>query len=154
MFGFVTEEEIIYINEISLRLTNEEDKIGFDNPNDLNLLINFVKNEFKDNQYKTALAYCISLIVLHIFKNGNHRTSILTAEHFLLKNNLKSHTNDKKDTDLEKWRLKFEEDHDLEREFFTITCIECENEKVKEIKRIMNSEYGKTIEKWLRNNYK
>ena len=45
-------------------------------------------------------------------------------------------------------------DHSLEREFFTIAGIENENIKEKEIEKIMNSEYGIEIEKWLKKNYK
>lgn len=154
MFEFVSRDEIILINEISLKLTNESETIGFENPQDLDFLIEFVEKKFGNDEFITALSYCISIIVLHPFKNGNHRTSILTAEHFLLKNGFDSFTNDKEDTKLEKWRIKYEKDHDLERDFFRITCLENKKQKEDEIIKMMNSEYGKTIEKWLRTNYK
>jgi len=120
MFNFVSRDEIIYINEISLELTNESDKIGFENPGDLDFLINFIEKNFRNDPFTTALSYCISIIVLHPFKNGNHRTSILTAEHFLLKNNFNSFTTNKKDTALEKWRVKYEKDHEIEWVFFVL----------------------------------
>ena len=56
-------------------------------PDDIRFLINLVKKEFRDDYLQKALGYCISIIVLHPFKNGNHRTSLLSAERFLLKNN-------------------------------------------------------------------
>ena len=153
MIDFLTDEEIKFINEYSLKITNEEKNYNLDNANDLNFLMNFVEEEFKD-PYKISLAYCVSIIVLHPFRNGNHRTSILSAEHFLLKNNYESFTNDKKDTELEKWRIDYESKYDLEREFFRITCIEDDEKRKEEIKKIIDSEYGKYIEKWLRDNYK
>ena len=99
------------------------------------------------------MAYCISLIVLHPFKNGNHRTSLVVAEHFLLKNNFCSIDTDEKDLKMQKWRIGFEKKHNLEKEFFRIACIEDEEKKSEEIKRIMKSEYGITIEKWLKENF-
>ena len=93
MIEFVSRDEIIFINEISLKLTNESEKIGFENPGDLDFIIKFVEKNVKNNLINIALSYCISIIVLHPFKNGNHRTSILTAEHFLLKNNFSAYSN-------------------------------------------------------------
>ena len=70
--------------------------------------------------YRASLGYCISLIVHHAFKNGNHRTSILSAELFLLKNNFISLTTDEKDIELYKKRVKMEKKDDLTliRKFF------------------------------------
>ena len=146
--------DFVYRDEIALKLTDESETIGFENPEDLDFLIYFIEKNFENDHFKTALAYCTSIIFLHPFKNGNHRTSILTAEHFLLKNNFNAYTNDKKDIELEEWRIKYEKNNDLERDFFRVACIEDNNLKETEIVKIMNSEYGKTIEKWLKNNYK
>ncbi len=54
----------------------------------------------------------------------------------------------------EKWRIKYEEKHDLERRFFRIAGIETKEQRKEEIKKIMNSEYGLKIEKWLKENFK
>jgi prophage maintenance system killer protein len=154
MVNLLSKEEIIFINEVSLKLTDEEDKFYLEYPDDLDFLIDLVKKDFKDDFYKSALWYCISIIVLHPFKNGNHRTSILAAEHFLLKNNFQSFTDDEKDTWLEKYRIEYEKEYELERDFFRIACIENRDKQKEEIKNIMISEYGKTIKRWLKKNYK
>jgi death-on-curing family protein len=75
--------------------------------------LNFSSKNFNDI-YEISLAYCISLIVLHPFKNGNHRTSLLAAEHFLLKNNYKFIGNEYTDLKIQKWRIEFEKENDLE----------------------------------------
>lgn len=106
-----------------------------------------------DDIYKTSLAYCISLIVLHPFKNGNHRTSLLSAERFLLKNNYRFVGTQESDLRLQKWRIDIEEKNELEREFFRIACIENQKKRTEEIKNIMKSEYGKNIEKWLKESF-
>ena len=54
----------------------------------------------------------------------------------------------------EKWRINYEKKHDLEREFFRIINIEDDEKRKDEIEKIMNSEYRRAIEKWLRENYK
>jgi death-on-curing family protein len=114
--------------------------------------LNFSSKNFNDI-YEISLAYCISLIVLHPFKNGNHRTSLLATEHFLLKNNYKFIGNEYTDLKIQKWRIEFEKENDLEREFFRIACIEDSKMKSEEIKNIMKTEYGKNIEKWLKDNF-
>ena len=154
MVEYLIEEELELMNELALKITGEEDEFEVRQPEDIRFMIDFIAKKFGNDFNRKALAYCISIIVLHPFKNGNHRTSIMLAEHFLLKNNFKSYTNDKKDTDLEKWRINYEKKHDLEREFFRIINIEDDEKRKDEIEKIMNSEYGKAIEKWLRENYK
>ncbi len=102
---------------------------------------------------KKALGYCISIIVLHPFKNGNHRTSLLSAERFLLKNNYCLLSSNKEKIEFEEWRLKYEEENDLEREFFQITNIENIKKKTDEIMKMMNSSYGKKTLLWFKTNY-
>jgi len=152
MIKHLIEEEIVLINEIAVKITNETHEIR--QIGDIRFIANFVKNSFNKDYYKKALAYCVSIIVFHPFGNGNHRTSILSAENFLLKNGFKSFTNDKKDKELERFRLEYEEKHDLEREFFRITIIEDNEQRKSEINNVMNSEYGINIENWLKKNYK
>jgi prophage maintenance system killer protein len=56
-------------------------------PEDVYFSIQLVKEELKSEDiYKQALGYCVSLIVLHPFKEGNHRTSLYTAIIFLMLN--------------------------------------------------------------------
>jgi prophage maintenance system killer protein len=154
MITYLSEAEIIEINRLSLEVTKEKDKFLLIQPDDLRFAMRFVEKNFGKNIIRKALAYCITIITLHPFKNGNHRTSLLAAEEFLLRNKYHSYTTDQKDLDLQKWRIIYEQDHNLEKEFFYITNIEEGTERKKELKRIMNSEYGQTIEKWLLENFK
>lgn len=153
MVEHLNEEEIIEINRLCLEISGEFEEFVVIQLDDIRFILKFVSENFSNNLYKKSSAYCISLIVLHPFKNGNHRTSLIAAEHFLLKNNFCSIDTDEKDLKMQKWRIEFEEKHDLEKEFFQIACIEDEEKKSEEIKKIMDSEYGKTIEKWFENNF-
>ena len=154
MNKFLSKEVLLAINHFSLKLSGEEAEIGFDNERDLNFLLNFVKSSNVSDHFKISLAYCCSIIILHPFKNGNHRTSILSAEYYLVINGFEFIGDDEKDKELEKWRVEYEKNNDLYREFFRITCIEDFKNKSKEIVKIMNSDYGKKVESWLRDNYK
>ncbi|MBU1855119.1 MAG: type II toxin-antitoxin system death-on-curing family toxin [Nanoarchaeota archaeon] len=152
MVEYLYVEEIIEINKLCLELSNENEEFILLQPDDLEFVLNFSSENFADI-YDISLAYCISLIVLHLFKNGNHRTSLIAAEHFLLKNNYQYIGSEESDLKIQKWRIHFENKNDLEREFFRITCIEDLKKKSEEIKNIMRSKYGKTIEKWLKENF-
>jgi len=154
MITYLSEAEIIEINRLSLEVTKEKDKFLLIQPDDLRFAMRFAEKNFGKNIIRKALAYCIAIITLHPFKNGNHRTSLLAAEEFLLRNKYHSYTTDQKDLALQKWRIIYEQDHNLEKEFFYITNIEEKTERKKELRRIMNSEYGQTIEKWLWENFK
>lgn len=153
MVEYLNEEEIIEINRLCLEISDEFEEFVVIQLDDIRFILKFVSEKFDNDLYKKSSAYCISLIVLHPFKNGNHRTSLITAEHFLLKNNLHSIGTDEKDLKMQKWRIEYEEENDLEKEFFQIACIEDEEKKSEEIKKIMGSEYGITIEKWFKNNF-
>jgi prophage maintenance system killer protein len=150
MIVYLSEDEIREINKVSLELTDEGEKYQVIQPDDIRFTIRFVSKNLERNIYRKALGFCICLIVLHPFKNGNHRTSLLSAERFLQKNQCQSQATDNDRIKLEKWRLQYEEDHELHREFFRITNVENETEKRTEIKKIMKSIYGTTIEKWLK----
>jgi prophage maintenance system killer protein len=149
MILYLSEDEICEINKFSLELTGEAEKFQVIQPDDIRFTIRFVSKNLKGNIYRKALGFCISLIVLHPFKNGNHRTSLLSAERFLQKNHCQSKATDSDRIHLEKWRLQYEEDHELHQEFFRITNIENETQKRSEIEKMMRSLYGITIEKWL-----
>jgi prophage maintenance system killer protein len=150
MIDYLSEEEIVEINRVVLEISNEYNRYVYDRPDYVRFILNFVAERFGEDLYKKALAYCIGLIVTHPFRNGNHRVSMISAEHFLLKNNFTSFTNDEKDKELYKWRIELEhkDDYTLQRQFFNI---ECDGDG---IEQIMNSEYGIGIECWLKNNYK
>ena len=154
MVNFLVEEEITEINRISLIQGNEEKEYEYQRPDYVQFTMNFAENKFPDDLYKKALAYCAALIIMHAFKNGNHRTSLYCAEHFLIKNNFVSLTNQKKIDKIQDWRTKHEKEHDLERVFFQIAGIEDIEQRREEIEVVMNSEYGITIERWLKENYK
>ncbi len=87
MINYLSEKEIIELNKYSLQATDEMNEFYIMQHDDIRFLINFVKKKFENDLLQMALGYCISIIVLHPFKNGNHRTSLLSAERFLLKNN-------------------------------------------------------------------
>lgn len=154
MVNFLVEEEITEIDRISLVQGNEEEEFEYRRPDYVQFTMDFAENSFPDDLYKKALVYCTSLIVMHAFRNGNHRTSLYCAEHFLLKNDFVSLVNREKIDEIQDWRAKYEEEHDLERVFFQIAGIEDIEERREEIEGVMNSEYGLTIEKWLKENYK
>ena len=154
MIDYLYEEEIIEINRLCLDTSNENEEFIILNPDDIDFILSFSSENFNENEiYKITLAYCISLIVLHPFKNGNHRTSLIAAEYFLLKNNYEFVGNEGSDLKIQKWRIEFEKKNNLEREFFRIACIENYKKKSKEIKAIMKTEYGKNIEKWFKDNF-
>jgi len=154
MVNFLVEEEITEINRISLVHGNEEKEYEYRRPDYVQFTMNFAENKFLDDLYKKALAYCTALIIMHAFKNGNHRTSLYCAEHFLIKNNFVSLTNQEKIDNIQDWRAKHEKEHDLERVFFQIAGIEDIEERIEKIEDVMNSEYGITIERWLKENYR
>ena len=153
MITYLSEDEIIELNKYSLYATGEDNEFHVMQPDDIRFLINLVKKNFGDDLLKKALGYCISIIVLHPFKNGNHRTSLLSAERFLLKNNYCLLSSNKEKIEFEEWRLKYEEENDLEREFFQITNIENIKKKTDEIMKMMNSSYGKKTLLWFKTNY-
>lgn len=154
MINYLSKEEIIEINKYSLELTGEENEFYVIQPDDLTFIIDFVKEEYSKDLLKKAVFYCVSIIVMHPFKNGNHRTSLLSAERFLLKNKYILLTSNKEKIEIEKWRIKYEEQNDLERKFFQIACIENNKQRKDMIKNIIKSDYGIKIEKWLQENYK
>lgn len=152
MIDYLYEEEIIEINRLCLETSNENEEFIILQPDDINYILEFAIENFEDI-YEISLAYCISLIVLHPFKNGNHRTSLIAAEHFLLKNKFQFIGSEETDVEIQKWRIEFEEKNDLEREFFRVACVEDHKKRSEEMKNIMKSEYGKNIEKWLKENF-
>ena len=149
MILYLTEDEICEINKFSLELTDEGEKFQVIQPDDIRFTIHFVSKNLKGDLYQKALGFCICLIVLHPFMNGNHRTSLLSAERFLQKNLYQSQATDNDRINLEKWRLQYEADHELHREFFRIANIEDETKKRNEIEKMMISPYGMKIKKWL-----
>jgi death-on-curing family protein len=153
MIQYVDENTIIFINKKTLELTNEGEKHNLVHPWDLRLIIDFVMERFDNDILEKALAYCVAIIVLHPFQNGNHRTSLESANHFLLMNDYDSKADYLEKIELEKWRMSYEENHELEREFFSITCIENEESKKDKIEEVIKSEYGQIIRKWFEKNY-
>lgn len=149
MVHFLTEEEIVEIAYMVLKISKEVDQYEYRRPDYINFTLNFVENYPPDQLYEMALAYCISIIVHHPFRNGNHRTSIISAEHFLLKNNFDSLTDDEKDIELYRKRIDLEkkDDFSLIRLFF--------NSVINPIKinDLIHSEYGLLIKNWLKENY-
>src|SRR4030042_2726198 len=103
MIAYLSEEEISEINRFSLELTGEGSAFQVVQPDDVRFVLRFVSKRFGKNLYRKALGYCIALIVLHPFRNGNHRTSLLSAERFLQKNHCRSLATDNDRIQLEKW---------------------------------------------------
>jgi prophage maintenance system killer protein len=150
MIFYLLEEEIREINRFSLELTGEGEKFQVVQPDDVRFSLHFVSSRFGKDLYRKALGYCVSLIVLHPFRNGNHRTSLLCAERFLQKNLYRGLATDRERIQLEKWRLHYEEKHTLHREFFRITNIENDKQRETEIEKLMSSPYGVKIGQWLK----
>ena len=154
MINYLSIDEIININKLALKLTNEEDKFQVKSELDILSAIGFVEQNFNDDIVKKVLGYCISLFIYHAFLDGNHRVSLMSAEKFLVKNGFDATISRNERRQFHKWQLEYEEENDLERKFFLITNIEDKEIRNKKIKLIMGSEYGKRIEGWLRKHYK
>ncbi len=153
MVEYLTEEDIRRLNRRSLEVSGELSNNVVVQPDDIRFVIRYVSTHVQDDPFQQATAYCISLITLHPFKNGNHRTSLLSADLFLQKNNFIYSGTDKDRIALEKWRLTYEEEHELHREFFRITNLESAKERIREIERLIDSPYGKEIKRWLQKHY-
>jgi len=143
------------IKQIHDKSIDDDEDQRCERPEDIYFALEFVEKDIKEDNYKKALGYCISLIILHPFKEGNHRTSLYSAIIFLILNNNISKPSVESVKDIQEWRTKEidKDNYALKREFFRITCIEDNDDlRKQEILKIMNSNYGKTIEKWLREN--
>ena len=114
---------------------------------------NYVERQNINDYYALALSCCVSLIVLHLFKNGNHRTSLYSAERFLIKNGFSYQGDPNVHLNIQKWRINYEEKNDMEREFFAITNLENDYARTSEINKLMNSPYGIKIREWLEKYY-
>jgi len=153
MIEYLSEEEVEKINELSL-INGEQ--FNNNRPDDVRSALNFVQENFEEDIYKKATAYCVTLIILHAFQQGNHRTSIHCAQFFLEKNNFTDYSTNKSFNDLQEWRVEqeYKNNEDLIRGFYRITSIEDNEERALEVLNIIKSEYGLKIEEWLKNNYK
>jgi prophage maintenance system killer protein len=149
MIIYLTKEEIIEINRLALESQGELEDFYLRSNEDLLFAIQYIKNQKTDDYYTVALYYCLSLIVLHPFQNGNHRTSLYCAERFLIKNGYSYKGDPKIHLNLQKWRIEYEEENDMEREFFRITSFDNDNKRISEINNLIDSLYGKTIMEWL-----
>jgi prophage maintenance system killer protein len=150
---YLTEEEIIEINRLALESQGELEDFYLRSHEDLLFALKYIENQNNDEHYTLALCYCLSLIVLHPFENGNHRTSLYCAERFLIKNGFSFKGNPKIHLNLQKWRIEYEEKNEMEREFFRITSLDNNNKRTFEINNLIDSVYGKTIKDWLEKYY-
>ncbi len=141
MILYLTEEEIIEINRLALESQGEQNEFFLIQRNDLHFVTNYVERQNTNDYYTLALSYCISLIVLHPFKNGNHRTSLYSAERFLIKNGFSYQGDPNVHLNIQKWRINYEEKNDMEREFFAITILENEDARTSEINKLIDSPY-------------
>jgi len=154
MTKYLDEKDIVEINRKTLELHKEDSEFHLMMPDDLSFCIDFVKNHTNDDVYDKALAYCVSIIVLHPFKNANHRTSLYSAERFLILNGYEFTGSIESHTELQKWRIDYEEEHELEKRFAQITFHDNIQQFILEIKNLMTQEYGVKILNWLKENYK
>jgi prophage maintenance system killer protein len=151
---FLSKEEIIEINRLALESQGELEDFYLRSNEDLEFAINYVESQSSKEYYPLALCYCISLIVLHPFENGNHRTSLYCAERFLIQNGFIFKGNPKIHLNQQKWRIEYEDENEMEREFFRITSLDNDIERTAEIDRLIETVYGKTIKDWLEKYYK
>jgi prophage maintenance system killer protein len=154
MIKYLDKMDLVEINRKTLEIHNEINEFHLMMPEDLSFCINFVKNHIDDDIYNKALAYCVSIIVIHPFKNGNHRTSLYSAERFLILNGYKFIGNVESHKELQKWRIQYEQKHELEKRFAQITFDENAQHRISEITQIMTEKYGVNILNWLKKNYK
>jgi death-on-curing family protein len=154
MIKYLEKMDIVEINRKTLELHNELSEFLLIMPSDLDFIVEFVKIHNGEDIFNKALAYCVSLIVLHPFKNGNHRTSIYSAERFLILNGYEFIGDIENHKELQKWRFEYEEKHDLEHRFAQITAHDSHKTFNIEITKIMADVYGQKILKWLKANYK
>ena len=150
---YLLKEEIIEINRLALESQGELEDFYLRSHDDLLFAIQYVEKQNTDDYYTPALCYCLSLIVLHPFENGNHRTSLYCAERFLIKNGFSFKGNPKIHLNLQKWRIEYEEENEMEREFFRITSLDNDIKRTSEINNLIDSLYGKTIRDWLEKYY-
>ena len=150
MITYMHEDEIVEINHRILKISRELHEYEYQRPDYIRFTLKFIEENFNNDLYLKALGYCVSIIVHHAFRNGNHRTSMITAEIFLVKNGYTSFTTAQKDIDLYSKRIVLEQknDYDYIKWFFNSI------ESIAEIKNIMKSDYGILIENWLKENYK
>ena len=142
---YLTKEEIIEINRLALESQGELEDFYLRSNEALLFAINYLEKRDTDDYYTLALCYCLSLIVLHPFQNGNHRTSLYCAERFLIKNGYSYKGDPEIHLNLQKWRIEYEEENDMEREFFRITSLDNDHKRTSEINILIDSIYGKTI---------
>ena len=154
MIKYLGEKDIVEINRKTLELHDEKGEFHLMMPDDLSFCIDFVKKHADADIYNKALAYCVSIIVLHPFKNANHRTSLYSAERFLIQNGYEFIGNVESHKELQKWRIEFEYEHELERRFAQITFRDNIQQFIIEIKNLMTEEYSIKILNWLKGNYK
>jgi prophage maintenance system killer protein len=153
MVLYLNEEEIIEINRLALESQGEQKDFLLIQPDDLHFVTNFVEKQNTNDYYQLALCYCISLIVLHPFKNGNHRTSLYSAERFLIKNDFSYKGDPNIHLNLQKWRISYEEKNEMERKFFAITILENDHDRTSEMNKLIDSPYGIKIREWLEKYY-
>lgn len=154
MIKYLTWEYLEEVNKLVLKYAGKGEIFSYDCILSIPAVCSFVENNFGNDIFKKALAYCVSLIVLHPFGEGNHRTSMVAAEEFLIRNGYYSNATNRERKELLNWRLKYGKDNDLEKEFFRISNMENINQRNNEIIKVMNSEYGLRIENWLKKRYK
>ena len=153
MVKYLLEMDIVDINRKTLEFHNKPEDFHLMMPGDLDFCIQFVRDHSGDDHSK-SLAYCISIILFHPFHDANHRTSLYSAERFLIINGYQFTGTVQGHKELQKWRIEHEEEHELERRFAQITFTENKEYIISEINKIMKEEYGCTILSWLQDNYR
>ena len=150
---YLEKMDIVEINRKTLELHKEIEDFHLMMPADLEFCVAFAKNTPGEDLYRISLAYCVSLIVLHPFKNGNHRTSLYAAELFLIRNGCEFRGDMDSHKGIQKWRIEHEERLGLEKRFAQVTATDSPKAFAAEINRIMGEEYGLRILNWLRESY-
>lgn len=88
---YLTEDEIIKINEGVINEYSPQEPIGIMNANSLNMLVNLPKqsfghSEFYPNIQKKSAILFRTIVKKHVFINGNKRTAVVALNIFLEKN--------------------------------------------------------------------
>jgi len=152
MTQYLDVNDLISINKSALEGT--EESVGINNINDLYFIKRLVVNNFVDNIFKQATLLCCSIIALHPFKEGNHRTSLSSAIIFLMINGYKYNGTKEEELELYEWRYQYEEKHDLERYWSGMLGSVFEYKLTEQrLLEFMENEYCTEIENYLRNHF-
>lgn len=148
----ITPQELVDLNKRVLTETAfEGDRPhGVQNMPGLKRALSVAPRHFPSDAHKRATLLCCAIIANHPFNDGNHRTSLEAALFLLLTDGWFYHGNEDDEKIIYNWRFDYEEAHDLEREWSLHFGGFDSPPNDEYLLGLVNSEYGRTIEQFLR----